>query len=80
MNLLENSTRNICGLCKGKPSTVDYVNDGKNGWASKASLVQVTKGLSAVTVFEFKINMFLFVSRVYLLVWMLKVIIRLYLT
>ena len=42
--LLQNITKNVCGMCNGKSSTIDYVRDGKNGWAEKQSTVQVTKG------------------------------------
>ena len=43
--LLQNITSNVCGLCNGKSSRIDYVNDGKNGWAQKRSIVQVAQGL-----------------------------------
>ena len=44
MILLENITSNVCGLCNGKASRIDFVNDGKNGWAEKRSIALVVKG------------------------------------
>lgn len=43
--LLQNITRHVCGLCNGKDSEIDYVNDGKNGWAEKQSTERVTQGI-----------------------------------
>ena len=42
--LLQNITSNVCGLCNGKSSRINYVSDGKNGWAEKQSIAQVARG------------------------------------
>ena len=42
--LLQNITSNVCGLCNGKSSKINYASDGKNGWAEKQNIAQVAKG------------------------------------
>lgn len=44
-SLLRNITSSVCGLCNGRVSKIDYVNDGKNGWSEKQSNGQVAQGL-----------------------------------
>ncbi|XP_065061366.1 uncharacterized protein LOC135688444 isoform X2 [Rhopilema esculentum] len=44
-NLLKNITSAICGLCNGRSSRIDFINDGKNGWAEKQSIAQVAKAI-----------------------------------
>ena len=43
-NLLKNITSAICGLCNGRSGRIDFINDGKNGWAEKKSIAQVAEG------------------------------------
>ena len=46
VDILENATRHTCSSCKNPTATViDYVNNGKNGWAEKSSLNEVKKDI-----------------------------------
>ena len=46
---LQNMTSSVCGMCNAKKSKIDYINDGKNGWADKGNIAKVTEGWYYIT-------------------------------
>eukprot|EP00794_Sanderia_malayensis_P015286 gene15286-16863_t len=54
-DMLQNLTSYACGDCKSRTSVLDFVSNGKNGWAEKKSLTEMKKDIDEYVHLSFPI-------------------------